>query len=63
MNEITWKLLDIDPPRHGEVARLVVQVLLVAETEWRKYDMMRVFANEAEARSYALAHQIPLIME
>jgi hypothetical protein len=41
----------------------VVQVLLVAETEWRKYDMMRVFANEAEARSYALAHQIPLIME
>lgn len=61
MDEMKWMLLDIDPPRQGEVARPVIQVMLGTEPEWREYDLIRVFTSETEARAYATEHQIPLI--
>ena len=62
MDEVKWMLLDIDPPHQDRVARPVVQVTLDANSEWRVYDVIRVFASETEARTCANEYQIPFIV-
>jgi hypothetical protein len=46
-------LLDICPPRVGEVQRRVIEVNVGGEKVWREFDVARIFESEAEAREYA----------
>jgi hypothetical protein len=46
-------LLDICPPRVGEIQRRVIQVNMEGETVWREFDIVRVFESEEEAKEYA----------
>ncbi|MHB1357560.1 MAG: hypothetical protein ACYCZF_16445 [Anaerolineae bacterium] len=63
MNEIKWMLLDIDPPDQDKVARPTIEVTRDGKSEWRVYDVIRVFASASEARAYAFEHQVPLITD
>jgi hypothetical protein len=51
-----WCLLDVDPPDRGMVQRRVTEVQTETGPEWREFDVVRVFAGEAEARAYAREH-------
>ena len=51
-------LLDTEPPRPGESQRRLIQVHLDVEAFWREYDVVRLFANEAEAREFARENRI-----
>ncbi len=51
-------LLDIAPPDQGIVQRRVIGVQVDGERAWREFDVVRVFADEAEARAYAAANGI-----
>lgn len=46
-------LLDICPPRAGEIQRRVIQVNVGGENVWREFDVVRAFESEEEARAYA----------
>ena len=46
-------LLDIDPPRPGEIQRRVIQVDMEGQTVWREFDVARMFEDENEAKEYA----------
>jgi hypothetical protein len=46
-------LLDICPPRVGEIQRRVIQVNIEGEEVWREFDIVRAFESEEEAREYA----------
>jgi hypothetical protein len=46
-------LLDICPPRVGEIQRRVIQVNVEGEEVWREFDIVRAFESEEEAREYA----------
>ena len=46
-------LLDICPPRVGEIQRRVIQVNIEGEQVWRGFDIVRAFDSEEEAREYA----------
>ena len=46
-------LLDIDPPDRGMVQRRVIEVMIEGVTEWREYDVVRIFANRDDALAYA----------
>ncbi|MBL8918672.1 MAG: hypothetical protein JNJ54_07440 [Myxococcaceae bacterium] len=48
------KLLDLCP--WGEVARPVIELKRGRETQYRPYDVMRSFADAAEARAFAQKH-------
>jgi hypothetical protein len=51
-------LLDIGPPRPGEVQRPVIEVESNGQRMWREYEIVRSFVDEDEARQYALEHGI-----
>ncbi len=51
-------LLDIAPPDQGMVQRRVIELQIDGERAWREFDVIRVFADEAEARAYAAANGI-----
>lgn len=51
-------LLDIDPPNQGCEARRTIEVEIGGKREWREFDVVRTFANEAEARRYAAENGI-----
>ena len=51
-------LLDICPPRVGEIQRRVIQVNMEGETVWREFDIVRAFESDEEAREYADHHAI-----
>ena len=51
-------LLDICPPRVGEVQRRVIEVHRDRERVWREFDIVRTFESEAEALEYAAEHAI-----
>jgi hypothetical protein len=51
-------LLDICPPDAGLVQRRVIEVTIDGETEWREFDVVRVFADEQEAAAYAAQNGI-----
>ena len=46
-------LLDICPPRVGEIQRRVIQIERDGETIWREFDIVRVFESEEEATAYS----------
>jgi len=46
-------LLDICPPNPGQMQRRVIEVTLHGETEWREFDVLRVFEDEQAASVYA----------
>lgn len=48
------KLLDVCP--WGEVARPIIELKRGGETQYRPYDVMRSFADAAEARAFAQKH-------
>jgi hypothetical protein len=51
-------LLDISPPRTGEIQRRVIQVNMGGETVWREFDVARVFDSKEQAQAYAEEHGI-----
>ena len=51
-------LLDIAPPNPGLVQRPVIEVIRDGQSQWCEYDVLRCFADEAEARAYAAANGI-----
>jgi hypothetical protein len=51
-------LLDICPPDAELVQRRVIEVTVDGETEWREFDVVRVFADEQEAAAYAAQNGI-----
>ena len=51
-------LLDTEPEDAGMVQRRVVDVTVDGETAWREFDILRVFADEEEALTYAREHGI-----
>jgi hypothetical protein len=51
-------LLDICPADAGLVQRRVIEVTIDGQTEWREFDVMRMFADEQEATSYAAQNGI-----
>ena len=61
MNEEKICLLDVDPPDKGMVQRRVIEVELNGETRWLEYDVLRSFASEAEARSFAADEKIRVV--
>lgn len=60
MDSVKWMLLDIDPPNQDREARPVIEVTLEGKSEWRAYDVLRIFENELEARTFAGDNLIPL---
>lgn len=53
-------LLDIAPPDQGMVQRRVIEVQINGERVWREFDVIRVFAGEAEARAWAAEHKVDI---
>ena len=53
-----WCLLDIDPEDRGLMQRRSIEVEIGGSTEWREFDVVKVFADENEARGYAMEHLI-----
>ena len=58
MNVEKISLLDISPPRPGEMQRRVIAVQHGGEQVWREFDVVRTFDSDAEARRYAAEHSI-----
>jgi len=58
MNEERICLLDICPPRMGEIQRRLIQVGGEGEKAWREFDIVRMFESEKEASEYAEQHEI-----
>ena len=54
-------LLDICPPRQGEVQRRLIEVELDGEREWREFDIVQAFESEEDAREYALEHGVEAV--
>ena len=46
-------LLDICPPRMGEMQRRIIQVDREGEKVWREFDIVRTFESKEEAQEYA----------
>ncbi len=53
MDEARICLLDVDPPDRGMAARRTIEVEIKGMREWREFDVVRSFADEAEAGKYA----------
>jgi hypothetical protein len=51
-------LLDVCPPDPGQVQRRVIEVTVNGQTEWREFDVLRVFADKQEAAAYAAQNGI-----
>lgn len=46
-------LLDICPPRMGEMQRRIIKVGREGEKVWREFDIVRTFESKEEAQEYA----------
>jgi hypothetical protein len=46
-------LLALFAPDEGLMQRRLIEVQVEGETVWRAFDVLRVFADEEEARAYA----------
>ena len=53
MGEGRPSLLELIPPRQDGIQRRLIQVDWEGEALWREYEIVKVFATEAEAREYA----------
>ena len=58
MDEEKICLLDVCPPRQGEIQRRVIELETEGERVWREFDIVRVLESEAEAGEYAATHGI-----
>ena len=58
MDEPKICLLDIDPPHKGREARRTIEVEINGIKEWREFDVVKTFADKAQARSYAAKNGI-----
>lgn len=58
MDEPKICLLDIAPPNQGRQARRTIEVEINGKREWREFDVVRSFKDEAEARRYAAENGI-----
>lgn len=58
-DEPTLCLLALYPPHDDGLAqRRLIEVVREGESAWYGYEVVRAFADEAEARGYATAHGI-----
>jgi hypothetical protein len=46
-------LLDVCPPREGEIQRRVIKLLRGGVETWREFDIVRVFESPEDARLFA----------
>jgi hypothetical protein len=53
-----FSLLDIDPPRPGQIQRRVIEISDEGRTAWCEYDIVRVFESQEAALDYARQHSI-----
>jgi len=53
-------LLDTDPPDQGMVQRRVIEIDFDGVSEWREFDIVRIFENRSEALIYASEHGMKL---
>jgi len=51
-------LLDVCPPREGEVQRRVIKLIRDGVEIWREFDIVTVFESQEAARSYAVEHAV-----
>jgi hypothetical protein len=51
-------LLEILPPDEGLMQRRLIELEVEGEAVWRAFDVLRVFADEEEARAYAVEHGV-----
>ncbi|HEY9068808.1 MAG TPA: hypothetical protein VIV61_01055 [Candidatus Ozemobacteraceae bacterium] len=51
-------LLNIDLTDPGMVQRRVIELTIEGKRVWREFEIIRTFADEAEARTWAAAHGI-----
>lgn len=51
-------LLDVCPPRVGEIQRRVLKLIWEGEETWREFDIVRVFENAEEALRFAGEHGV-----
>ncbi|MFZ5950355.1 MAG: hypothetical protein ACOYXC_06600 [Candidatus Rifleibacteriota bacterium] len=51
-NEAKWCLLDVDPPDQDKVQRPVVEFSHAGEKFFKVFDLLKVFADRAEAEKY-----------
>ena len=56
-------LLDIAPENRGLMQRRTLEVEIDGVSEWREFDVARIFADEDEARKYAAENGIADISE
>jgi hypothetical protein len=53
MDEGRLCLLEIFPPDAGLAQRRLIELEVAGEAVWQAFEVVRVFADEAEARLYA----------
>jgi len=58
MKEERVCLLDVDPPRPGEIQRRVIEIGRGEKKRWREYEIARVFKDVREARDCARRHGV-----
>jgi len=56
--QIVFSLIDVFPPNRGMVQRPVTEVTIDGTKQYLEYDVVKVFATEAEARAFAAQHQL-----
>jgi hypothetical protein len=52
-------LLDVAPPRQGELQRRLIHLDGPEGGTWREFDVVKVFGSEEDAADYAARHGIP----
>ncbi len=55
-----WCLLDVDPPGAGRQQRRTLEVELEGRRQWREFDVIRVFADERQARDHGQESGTPV---
>ena len=51
-------LLDVCPPREGEIQRRVIKLIRDGVEAWREFDIVRVFESPEDARHFALENGV-----
>ena len=51
-------LLDVSPPRQGEIQRRVIQLVRDGVETWCEFDVVRAFESPDDARRFAVEHGV-----